>query len=110
VQNGGQDRPKQKLRKVEGGIGERVLLDGDGAGMKGRGRSRLGQGRSRRVDRARQRARSVVPGREVLPVVEDDDLRPLLRLKVLLERIACIALVKSVDRSATLTPGADAIA
>ena len=87
VKNRGQDGAEQKLRVVQRGIGEDVLLDDQAAGRESR---RLrhgfrGKRRSGRGDGAGERTRRAVSGREKLPVIEHDDLGPLAGNQVPLE-------------------------
>ena len=87
MKNCGQHGAEQKLRVVQRGIGEDVLLDDQAAGRESRrlrhgfrGKRRRGRG-----DGAGERTRRAVSRREKLPVVEDDDLGALAGNEVPLE-------------------------
>ncbi len=101
MQDGRQDRAQQELGVVQGRIGQHVLFDDQRARriarrrrrrqIGGAGRNRSGQGRGRDV-----------AGREILLVVEDDDLRPLARGDVALE------VARQIDRRERLA-GTDGV-
>src|SRR5262249_1950090 len=128
VEDARQDGPQQKLGVVQGRIGQHVLLDHERAGRKGRAGRSLRQGRDRRRDGRLERARSDIAGPEVWLVIEDDDPGPSAgggrraaaswsraggmktAAIALPDRIACMASLRSEERLATVTPGAELIA
>ena len=82
-----QDRSQQELRVIQRRIGEHIFFDDERAGserFRGGGR-RVRQCRRRRGNGAGKRRRSAVAGREVLPVVENDNSRALAVDQIALE-------------------------